>query len=335
MRIGCLGLALLATLAGCSGSEEAMVTIRYTLEPEKGLPAGLDAVAIAPAELGPATDAKWSDITADMLQQKVEEARQEYGVQLRVADRQETRKVFEEEDLAAAGLLQNSDLQNPAKLLNVQAFLVSKVNIKEDVRRGSQTVISGFDFRGRYGGGVDTREVEKVKKTVTAQAVFKLVDAKTGETWMLHEDSETSTEESDASPIFGSGEGEAELTMTDEIARRLIERVATEFLSKLVPVEVERTYEVESSHNEACARGVALLRADLYGEALEQLKIAMAEDPEDHKAMFAAGVACERMGDYEQALTYYKRALVEKVRDEYLDAKSRLERDLPRIREGA
>ena len=52
-------------------------------------------------------------------------------------------------------------------------------------------------------------EVEKVKKTVTAQAKFTLIDARTAEAWESHEGHVTSTEETKPSPFFGSGEGES------------------------------------------------------------------------------------------------------------------------------
>ena len=102
-KVGVVCVAL-AAIAGCSGSEKAMVTIKYTLEPTKGLPAGLTQVAIMPAELGAATDPKWSDMTSDMLSGLIEQSKTSYGTNLRVADRVETAKVFKEADLDAAGL---------------------------------------------------------------------------------------------------------------------------------------------------------------------------------------------------------------------------------------
>ncbi len=329
---------LMLTLAGCGGSERAVVMIEYTLDPEKGLPQGLETVAIRPAELGPATDAKWSDITADMLTQLIEQSRDQFGTDIRVADRVESKKVFEEADLSAAGLTEGGSPAE-AKLLGIQAFVVSKINIKEEVNKGKETVISGVDLGvlagrdwGGGGGGIDTREVDKVQKNVTAQALFKLVDAQTGEVWAVHEDTVTSTEETKPSFLFGSGEGEAGLTPTDRIAGALIERVAREFVAKLMPCRFEHEIRVKSSGNENCQQGVKLLRADMYGEALDSLKAAIAEDPEDHRALFAAGVACEKMGDYDKALEYYRRAVAEKAEEQYIEAKTQLAANIGQIR---
>jgi tetratricopeptide (TPR) repeat protein len=335
--VGVLG-GVMITAVGCGGHEKAIVTVEYTLEPSKGLPPGLNQIAVAPAELGPATDAKWSDMTADMLTQLIERSRDLYGTQLRVADRSETKKVFDENDLSAAGLTAGGGGQ-PAQLLGVQAYLVSKINIKEEVAHGKATTISGLDFAafgghgwGGGGGGVDTREVEKVKKNVTAQALFKLVDAKTGEAWAIHEDTVRSTEETKPSPLFGSGEGESGLTPTDAIAGTLIERVAREFVAELVPCQVSYELEVKSSSNESCVQGVKLLRADMYEDALDQFKQAIAEDPEDDRAIYAAGVACEALGNFDEALGYYRRAYAAEAEPEYGAAKKRLDDDLPHIR---
>ena len=337
VMLGVIG-GIMITAVGCGGSETAVVTIKYTLEPSKGLPPGLTQVAVAPAELGPATDPKWSDMTADMLTQLIERSRDLYGTDLRVADRSETKKVFDESDLSAAGLTGGSGGQ-PAQILGVQAYLVSKINIKEEVARGKATTISGLSIAGfgghGWGGGggdVDTREVEKVKKNVTAQALFKLVDATTGEAWTIHEDTVRSTEETKPSPFFGSGEGESGLTPTDAIAGALIERVAREFVAKLMPCEVEHEVEVKSSSHEASVEGVKMLRADMYEEALSKFKLAISEDSEDDRSLYAAGVTCEALGKYDEALGYYRRAFAADAKDKYGEAKKRLDADLPHIR---
>ncbi len=334
-----LSAVMLATLIGCGGKERAVVTLQYTLNASKGLPAGLEAVDIAPAELGPATDAKWSDMTADLLQALIEQSKEKYGIPLRVAARAETKKVMQEADLNAAGLTQAVASGAPPKLMGIQAVITSKVNIKEEVAHGKKTSMSsmgGFAHAWRYGGGggghMNTREVDKVKKNVEAQATFQLVDIKTGETWALHGDRLTSTEETDPSFFFGSGEGEAGLTPTDRIAGTLIERVAREFIAMLMPCQVTTEIEVESSRAKACAQGVAHLRADEYPEALSCLKAAIAEDPENHNALFAAGVACEAMGQYDEALSYYKKAVRQADKPQYLAAKKRLDANMARIR---
>jgi Tfp pilus assembly protein PilF len=45
-----------------------------------------------------------------------------------------------------------------------------------------------------------------------------------------------------------------------------------------------------------------------WAAALEQLKLAIAEDQDDHASHFAAGVCCEKMKEFDKALKHYKLA---------------------------
>ena len=67
--------------------------------------------------------------------------------------------------------------------------------------------------------------------------------------------------------------------------------------------------EVRSSKgNEYCDAGVRHMRNDDWDDALAQLKRAVQAEPDDDCAHYALGVAYEKTGDPERALTHYKRA---------------------------
>lgn len=333
--------AVLAGLVGCGGGEKAIVPISYTIQPSKGLPPGLTTVAILPAERGPATDDKWSDMTATVIRAIIQKSSEQFGTNLRVADYQETKKIFAQADMAAAGMIDApGNLGEPAKMLNAQAFILSKINVKVDTKKGKKRTITGLSGAGfggyGWGGGggsVDTAEVETVRRHMTVQTEFKITDASTARVWDSWSDTYESTEKTKASPFFGSSQTEAELDSTDMIIGTLVERGARQFLSKLIPCPVEVEVEVKSSGNEACQQGVQLLRGDMYEDALAQFKIAIAEDPEDDKACFAAGVTCEKLGRYDDAYTYYQRACVAKRDAVYLAAKDRMAANKDRIRQ--
>ena len=341
-----IGIAIILSgvilaMAGCGGSAKAVVPVSYVLEPSKELPPGLETVAILPAERGPATDGKWSDMTVSVIQSLVQEANDKFQTSLRVADRAETKKVFTEADLAAAGMIESpGQLGASAKLLGVQAFILSKINVKVEKHRGKKRTIDALSMfggggrgRGHGGGSVDSTEVETVARNMTVQTEFKLTDAATGEIW-VHWMPKTyrATEKTKASPFFGSSQTEAELTPRDQIIGTLVERGARDFVSLFLPCTVEHEIEVKSSGNEACVQGVKLMNGDMYTEALEQFRLALVEDPEDHRAAFAAGVACEATGRYKEALAYYRKACVFKAEPEYLAAKKRMTENIGRIR---
>ena len=65
---------------------------------------------------------------------------------------------------------------------------------------------------------------------------------------------------------------------------------------------------------------------------LAQFKMALADDPQDDRAAFAAGVTCEMLGRYDDALRYYKQACVMENEPEYLEAKKRMDENKDRIR---
>ena len=341
------GAFVVCGIVGCGGGgggQMAIVPISYTLQPTKSLPPGLETVAILPAERGPATDEKWSDMTVSIVQHLIQQANEKYGAKLEVADRTETTKVFAEADMKAAGMTsEGGNLGKPAQVLGVQAFILSKINVKVEKHEGKQRTVDGGSLAawgGHYWGGgsgsVSTSEVETVTRNMTVQTEFKLTDAKTGKNWAtLSPKPYRATEKTKASPFFGSSKTEAELTPRDQIIGTLVERGARDFCSQFIPCDVEYEVEVASSGNEDCKQGVKLLRGDMYEEALAQFKASVAANAEDHRALFAAGVTCEKLGKYDEAMKYYKLAVMQKAEPQYAEAKNRLAANMERIRKGA
>ena len=158
------------------------------------------------------------------------------------------------------------------------------------------------------------------------------MDATTGKEGESSVSQHQGTDETRVSPFFGSGKTEADLTPRDRIIGTLVERGAREFVGKLVPRVVRQRITLKSSSHDDCEAGVRLLRADMYEEALARFRAALADDPNDHRALFGAGVTCELMGRYDEALRYYRLACAEDDKDEYLENKQRLAAHLDRIR---
>jgi len=343
----------MSLLAGCASRERAVVNFSYVVEPSKGLPQGVDTVAIVPAKVGPTTDEKWSDMSVTILQSLIGESRSKFGTNLNVTERRDTKPIFDEADLAAAGM---SDRRGgaDAQLMGADAYVLSNINVKVETHTGKQRTLSGLnlagltgkdEYRGPYyrgdssvrGGSADVRteEVETVTRNMTVQTEFKLVDAKTGKVWE-HFSPRTyrATDRTKASPIFGSSKTEAELTPRDEIVATLVERGAREFVSQLMPVRVDVEAEVESSNNANSVRGVQNLRAEDFDAARDAFKAALAEDPGDYRSAYGAGVAAEAVGDLNQALNFYKQAVALRADAEYAEARDRVKTFGGRVRKG-
>ena len=329
---GVLGTFVLAFLAGgCASQETAVVNFSYVVEKEKGLPPGMKTIAIVPAKLGETTDPKWSELSTTVLASLINESKNKFGGEVTVTERRDTKAVFDEADLAAAGMSTKKG-GSPGELLGAEGYLLSNINVKVEKHVGKQRTLSGLDLAGwggrRSGGGrvnAETEEVETVTRNMTVQTEFKLVDAGNGRVWE-HFSPKTyrSTDRTKASPIFGSSKTEAELTPQDQIIGALVERGAREFVSQLMPCRIDVEAEVESSGNKDCADGVRLLRAESYLEAISSFKAALAADPNDHRAAYGAGVASEAMGRHDAALNYYKQACAGKDDRTYADARDRV-----------
>ncbi|MHC4235254.1 MAG: tetratricopeptide repeat protein, partial [Planctomycetota bacterium] len=256
------------------------------------------------------------------------------------ADRKHTSSVMKESDLAAAGMVASAKPGAVAKLLEVQALILTEIKVKVEKHKGKGRTVDFLSLggggwsRGGYGHGtVDSSEVDKESRHITVQTDFKLVDAGTEENLATHSPRPyRQTDKMKVSPFFGSAKTEADMTPRDEIIGEAVELGARQFLSKLVPCPVTYLVEVESSSQENCVEGVKLLRAEMYEEAVSQFKMALAEEPSDHHAAYAAGLACEATGRYDEALTYYKQACYGKNEPEYIDARKRLSENIEHIR---
>jgi hypothetical protein len=329
---------------GCGGSREtANVSFSYVIEKEKGLPSGMNTIAIVPAKVGESTDPKWSEMSVTILQSLINESKNKFGTPVTVTERRDTKPVFDEADLAAAGMSTKQG-GKPGQLVGADGYLLSNINVKVETHVGKQRTLSGIDLAGltgeyrgdHYGGGrvaAQTEEVETVTRNMTVQTEFKLVDATNGRVWEHYSPRMfRATDRTKASPIFGSSQTEAALTPQDRIVATLVERGAREFVSMLMPVRVEVEAEVVSGGNPNSSEGVRRMRAEDYQGAIEAFNAALAENPNDHRSAYGAGVAAEASGKLDMALSFYNRACAAQDNRIYMEARDRAKSFNGRVR---
>ena len=333
----------ICVFAGCA-SEKAFVEYSYVVEPSRGLPPGMKTITIVPAKIGPNTDPKWSDLCVTVMQSLVNESRNEFGTDVEVSDRRDAQVTFDEADLAAAGM-STARGGSGGQLMAAQGAILSNINVKVEKHVGKKRTLSGMSLWGggghgwghgwgHGGGDVRTEEVDTVTRNMTVQTAFKLVDAGNNKVWE-HYTPKTfrCTDRTKASPIFGSSQTEAELTPQDALIGALVEKGARDFISRLMPCRIDVEAEVVSSGNKCCVQGVKMLRAEAFEEAASNFKMALSENPNDHRAAFGAGVACEASGDYDQALHYYKQAYAGQADTKYREARDRMKTYASRARQ--
>ena len=338
--------ACAAAVAGCNGGggrQTATVGFSYVIEKEKGLPAGMKTIAITPAVIGETTDPKWSEMSSTILASLINESRNKFGTPITVTERRDTKPVFNEADLAAAGMSTKSG-GSMGKLEGADGYVLSNINVKVEKHVGKQRTLSGLDlsglagenYGGHYGGGrvaAQTEEVETVTRNMTVQTEFKLVDATNGRVWEHYSPRIfRATDQTKASPIFGSSKTEAELTPQDRIVATLVERGAREFVSMLMPVRVDVEAEVVSSGNANSSEGVRRLRAEDYEGAVAAFQAALAERPNDHRSAYGAGVASEALGRMDAALNFYNQACAAQDNRTYMESRDRVKAFQGRVR---
>lgn len=349
-----IALALLGMLVGgCGGkSEEAHLTISYVLEPSEELPEGLTTLAVYESQVD-ASEAgtedadrakKWSRMAADCIESMIIDANKKYNTGLTVAKRRETKQIMDEADLEAAGLAQSDNPGSPQQLANVQAFVQSKLNIRNEVKTGKKRTVDAMSvaaFAGRHWGGgsgsVSTSEVETVARNLTVQCSFSMYDKAGNALFQYAPAPFRKFDKEKPSPFFGSSKTEADLDSADAIIGELVEQGTREFVSMFVPCEVRYHYDLESSHHEASAAAVRKMRGRFYKEAVDLCRQAIAEDGDDHASWFCQGIAHEFQGNYDEAINAYRQAATCKGPDEeeaavYQSAADRLTRHKDRIR---
>jgi Flp pilus assembly protein TadD len=99
-----------------------------------------------------------------------------------------------------------------------------------------------------------------------------------------------------------------------------------------MPCRIDITMNVTSSRNEYCIRGVRLLRAEEFEGAYSNFIDALAQNPNDHRAAYGAGLACEASGRLDEALKYYKQACAGQENATYRDARDRMKAYADRAR---
>lgn len=318
------GLLICGT-TGCGPKpEKATILITYDLQPTRPLPRGMENLSIEPVlARGIGQEAideeKWGDMTATMIQAKLDAINSRHGLGLTIANRRDARAVMAEQDLEAAGLVEPSPTGVQPGLTRVDGKIIGKVAIKVDVRKGKKRTIKYLDAFGGgghswgYGGGaVDTEEVKSIARTVTVQPNFRLVDA-AGQDWVTYAP-QRPVQISDAKKpggFFGSSRTEADLDSRDEIVLMAVEEGVDEFLSLIVPMKLEYEVPIKSSRDENSVRGVKYARSGEYAEAMEYFHTTLQEDDTDDATAFCAGVVAEAMGQLDDAVRYYKISLRE------------------------
>ena len=333
-RVAVLGtLGLMVALTGCGGKRTATVGLQYTIQPKQALPPQYMSIAVYNARMegdkGEFDEKKWSEMTADLIQYNLQQAAENHNVPLKLVDREHVRIALGEKDLAAADITEGGDQMASAKIEGASAILTSKITIKIDKQKGKGRTVSdvgGFASHWGGGGDVHTEEVDKESRNITVTCQFQLKDPSTNATIVAFSGKPTQHfERHQTSPFFGGSKTESDMTPRDKIIGEIVEGQLQQFLVKFIPTDITAEVKVEPGGSESSKEAVKLLVTDNYEGALESFKQAVSEKDDDDKSLFGAGVCCEKLGNLDEALRYYKQAQSCKTKEKkYAEAVERV-----------
>jgi len=315
LATGLLGVVL---LVGCASGGRTQVSFKYSVEPARRLPAGINKIAIMPAKVGPTTDKKWSKVCANSIQSLIQESRSKFGTRISVTDKSNARPTFNERDLVSK-LSRRSRFRRVSSTPS-EGVILSNVNVRLEDSNGKQFM------RTSHKGGkkVNDQPQSNGEKQLAVQAEFKLVDGRTNKVWERYAPRTYRLDEKvNIEPMLENNKL-SKFNQQEKIVARLMEKATTEFISRIMPTQIQVDANVQSSSNGNCKKGVSHLKSKNWKEALESFKLAMKENPNDHQAAYGAGIACEAMGNFNQAVSFFRHACAGANNPEYREARDRV-----------
>ncbi|RMF83817.1 MAG: hypothetical protein D6744_04025 [Planctomycetota bacterium] len=237
------------------------------------------------------------------------------GRRVKIVERERMDLYWDEMDRKLASSVKSHGNPEATQWDDVDLFVVGNIEGRSTLRQEYKNPTKPLGFVAGFApvvGGALEYELSRPKpyyqRTITLAGNLRLVDAATGRTWDTHEISAQTLEEEKSYPFKDA----SRLSMPPEegIIRDILDQEVRKFCAAIVPITFEHDWKVKSSANENSQLGVKYLRAGDDAAALAAFERALADNPDDDRSCFGAGVACERLGRLHDARRYYRDALM-------------------------
>ncbi len=314
-----LSVAMLTSLVALIGCEDKPLSIQYDRPAEYEIPTGVRRIAVAEFGAKTSEDRKFGEIAADELTSALDVYNKRYE-RFELVDRKRLRAILDERDMQEA-ISETSSAVQAGKIADVQAIIYGSVSVSTRDERASRM---SFDLAKQR-----PKTVHYTKRYCMASVNFTMDDIRTGKTLAAL----TLTREYDSdkdAKSKGGGVGRAlgfsgdNLPPPDQILNRLIAECVEQFVRKISPHTVIVTEKMERGKSRIVQTGNKLARVGDYEEALECYLRAIRSHADDDGALFNAGLICEAMGQLEKAQEYYSRAFALKDKEKYVLARRRV-----------
>jgi tetratricopeptide (TPR) repeat protein len=310
----------LSMLAGCASN--AVATFRYDRPAQYDIEASVRLVGIA--EFGGKTpeEKRWGDVASDRLAAQLDAYNKKFQ-RYQLVDRKRLKAILDEQDLQSA-FSDSSQAVQAGKVAHVDAMIFGTVSITTKDERATRMV---FDPLSR-----STKPMPYVKRYVRAAVNFTFDNVQTSKTiasvsTLREYDSEKNKPgEGGMGGVLGTvtGMGGDKLPAAEEVLAKLVDQCVEEFVAKISPHQVTVSEALRKGKSQAVSTGNTLAAAGEYKDALEAYEAEIKQVPDDHEAMFNAGVCCEALGKLDQARTYYDKAFKLQPDPQYVQARKRV-----------
>jgi tetratricopeptide (TPR) repeat protein len=304
-------------LIGCG--KRHVLELRYVRPAEYEIPDRIRRVAVL--EFGGSTymDKQWGVRAADELNARLDEANRKWK-RYELVDRKHMAAVMTERDFKIA-TANTDEVVELGRIADVDAMIY-----------GNVSVAHRDESRSRIGVDVLSRRPKSVHYTArycSAAVGFTMIDVNTAKTLAAvhvtrEYDSDKDKKAGAASAARALGFSAKDLPPVEQVLDHLIGQCVEEFLGKISRHEVLVAEPLERGKGKLVGRANTLAAVGDYAEALALYEQAIQEHPDDHGALFNAGVMCEALGQLARAEQYYSKAFAQKDKLEYAQARKRV-----------
>jgi tetratricopeptide (TPR) repeat protein len=321
MRKASLLVASLAGLAlgGCDGGGKTF-GLTYERAPQYEVPAGVKRLAVADFVGKTPKDKRSAELAADKLSSELDICNRKFK-RYQLVDRRRLAEILNERDRQIA-IADSSEAVRIGKIADVQAMIYG--SIQTDVQERSEM---------RPSMTISGRPTEKLHRKIVGLVVinFTLDDVGTGKTLVA----KTFTRDYDSDKPKGGQSGWAKvgsvlgvggdsLPTHDQVVNGLIDEAVREFIVLISPHEVVIKEKLAGGDSKAVKDGNEYAGSKEYADALKCYLQGVKEKPNDHGAMFNAGLMYEAQRDFKNAELMYDKANSVKVDKKYIDARRRV-----------
>ena len=315
-----LSIGALMLSAGCG--EKDKVELRYDRPAQYQIAPSIKTLGIAQFGGRTAADRQWGDIASDRLAVRLDEYNNKYH-RYQLVDRKRLKAILDERDLQAA-FSDSSQAVQAGKVAHVDAMIYGTVNVTSQDDHLTRTQLESDHAEDERGpirssprdGGCQLLRRRRGHRQDDRQRVGH---ARLRQ--RLAEILRQGIVERDQARGHGRVQGPRADRQGDLASDRRVRRGVP---GQDQPARGRRHRESRKGKSEAVKTGNKLAMAKDYAEALEAYQAALREKPDDHDAVFNAGVMYEALGKLGKAEEMYDKAFKMKPETQYVQARKRV-----------